>query len=85
MIPLSSHCSTTMPWLVSTHTAIFFRAQHGHLLAPALPTFGRVLDGKVVHHVPPAIDDDHIVMIVRPVEAPVISKSHSMLSCFAFR
>ena len=39
---------------------------------------------KSSDHLPPAIDDDHIVMIVRPVEAPVVSKSHFIL-CFAFR
>jgi hypothetical protein len=43
------------------------------LLAPAPPAFGGVLDGKVGHNLAPAIDDDHIVMILRPVKAGIIT------------
>jgi hypothetical protein len=49
------------------------------LRTPAPPAFGRVRDGQIGHDLPPAIDDDHIVMIVRPVEAPIIS---NLIPCF---
>jgi hypothetical protein len=61
-----------------THREVI-RPQRGHLFAPALPAFGSVLNGKVGHHLAAAIDDDHIVMIARPVETPVIS---NLLPCF---
>ena len=54
------------PWLVSTHTAYDSRAERAHLLAPALPAFGPVLDFKIAHALTTAIYDHHIVMIRAP-------------------
>jgi hypothetical protein len=45
------------------------------LLAPALPAFCGVLDLKVRHDLARRVYDDHLMMIVCPVEARVVGKS----------
>jgi hypothetical protein len=43
------------------------------MFAPALPALSRVRDGKIGHNLSMAIDDDDIMVIVRPVEASIVS------------
>src|SRR6476619_1750625 len=60
--------------IIDTHAGMTGTARAmSNLLAPALPAFCGVLDLKVRHDLARRVDDDHLVMIVCPVEARVVS------------